>query len=155
MAKQRRGTLRDLAAHPLVCMSPGTGLRPVFDRACAAQSLRPAIALEASAADAMAGLAVRGLGVLVLSASSGRARTTRRCANCSCTADGHSPSPTRLSTPSEMTSKTDTHTISARVLHDFARECLFACHHRGGRKRSPGGPHEPSCRRWYTGFEEG
>ncbi|WP_079664581.1 LysR family transcriptional regulator [Streptomyces sp. 3214.6] len=69
LAKRRRVTLRDLAAHPLVCMPPGTGLRTVFDRACAAQSLRPAIALEASAADAMAGLAVRGLGVAVLSAS--------------------------------------------------------------------------------------
>lgn len=50
-------------------MPPGTGLRTVFDRACAAQSLRPAIALEASAADAMVCLAVRGLGVAVLSAS--------------------------------------------------------------------------------------
>jgi DNA-binding transcriptional LysR family regulator len=69
LAKRRRVTLRDLAAHPLVCMPPGTGLRTVFDRACAAQNLRPAIALEASAADAMAGLAVRGLGVAVLSAS--------------------------------------------------------------------------------------
>ncbi|MFI5798487.1 LysR family transcriptional regulator [Streptomyces sp. NPDC051677] len=69
LAEQRQVTLRDLAAHPLVCMPPGTGLRTVFDRACAAQGLRPAIALEASAADAMAGLAVRGLGVAVLSAS--------------------------------------------------------------------------------------
>ncbi|MER6788989.1 LysR substrate-binding domain-containing protein [Streptomyces sp. NPDC000658] len=66
---RRRVTLRDLSAHPLVCMPPGTGLRTVFDRACAAQGLRPPIALEASAADAIADLAARGLGVAVLSAS--------------------------------------------------------------------------------------
>ena len=62
-------TLRDLAAHPIVCMPPGTGLRAVFDRACAAQGVRPRIALEASAADAIADLAARGLGVAVLSRS--------------------------------------------------------------------------------------
>ena len=50
-------------------MPPGTGLRTVFDRACAAQGLRPAIALQASAADAIADLAARGLGVAVLSDS--------------------------------------------------------------------------------------
>ncbi|MGW2617847.1 LysR family transcriptional regulator [Streptomyces sp. NPDC001500] len=66
---RRRITLRDLSAHSLVCMPPGTGLRTVFDRACAAQNLRPPIALEASAADAIADLAARGLGVAVLSAS--------------------------------------------------------------------------------------
>ncbi|MEU0075611.1 LysR substrate-binding domain-containing protein [Streptomyces sp. NPDC006332] len=69
LAKQRRVTLRDLAAHPVVCMPPGTGLRSVFDRACAAQSLEPAIALQASAADAIADLAARGLGIAILSES--------------------------------------------------------------------------------------
>jgi DNA-binding transcriptional LysR family regulator len=69
LTKQRRVTLRDLADHPLVCMPPGTGLRTVFDQACAAQNLRPAIALQASAADAMADLATRGLGVAILSES--------------------------------------------------------------------------------------
>ncbi|MEV6123615.1 LysR substrate-binding domain-containing protein [Streptomyces sp. NPDC052077] len=69
LAKQRRVALRDLAVHPIVCMPPGTGLRTVFDRACAAQSLRPAIALQASAADAIADLAARGLGVAILSDS--------------------------------------------------------------------------------------
>ncbi|NML55497.1 LysR family transcriptional regulator [Streptomyces sp. R302] len=61
--------LRELTAHPLVCMPPGTGLRAVLDRACAEQDLRPSIALEAGAADAIADLAARGLGVAVLSAS--------------------------------------------------------------------------------------
>ncbi|MFJ9025891.1 LysR family transcriptional regulator [Streptomyces sp. NPDC102259] len=81
LARQRRVTLRDLVPHPMVCMPPGTGLRTVFDRACAAQSLRPAIALQASAADAMADLAARGLGVAVLSesmAASYRDRLTAR-----------------------------------------------------------------------------
>ncbi|CAL9305729.1 LysR family transcriptional regulator [Streptomyces sp. SudanB52_2052] len=69
LARQRRVLLGDLADHPLVCMPPGTGLRTVFDRACAAQGLRPVIALQASAADAVADLAARGLGVAVLSES--------------------------------------------------------------------------------------
>ncbi|MDG9707597.1 LysR family transcriptional regulator [Streptomyces sp. DH10] len=69
LAGQRRVTLRDLAAHPIVCMPPGTGLRTVLDRACAAQSLHPAITLQAGSADAIAGLAARGLGVAVLSDS--------------------------------------------------------------------------------------
>ncbi|MFE2018756.1 LysR family transcriptional regulator [Streptomyces sp. NPDC059499] len=81
LAKQRRVTLRDLTAYPLVCMPPGTGLRTVLDRACAAQDIRPSIALQASAADAIADLAARGLGVAVLSnsmAASYRDRLTAR-----------------------------------------------------------------------------
>ncbi|MFE6408690.1 LysR family transcriptional regulator [Streptomyces sp. NPDC057837] len=69
LADRRRVTLRDVTAHPVVCMPPGTGLRTVFDRACAARDLRPAIALQASAAAAITDLAARGLGVAVLSAS--------------------------------------------------------------------------------------
>ncbi|KPI31642.1 transcriptional regulator, LysR family [Actinobacteria bacterium OV320] len=69
LAKQRRVALRDLVAHPLVCMPAGTGLRAVFDRACAAQGLHPTIGLQAGAADAIADLASRGLGVAVLSES--------------------------------------------------------------------------------------
>ncbi|MFE6103844.1 LysR family transcriptional regulator [Streptomyces laurentii] len=62
-------TLRDLTPYPLACMPSGTGLRTLFDQACAAQGLRPAIALEAGAADALADLAARGLAVTVLSES--------------------------------------------------------------------------------------
>ncbi|CAM5725741.1 LysR family transcriptional regulator OS=Streptomyces alboniger OX=132473 GN=CP975_30740 PE=3 SV=1 [Streptomyces alboniger] len=69
LESKRRVTLRDLAAHPIVCMPPGTGLRTVFDRACAAQNIQPAIALQASAADAIADLAARGLGIAILSDS--------------------------------------------------------------------------------------
>jgi DNA-binding transcriptional LysR family regulator len=64
-----RVTLRDLAEHPVVCMPPGTGLRTVFDRACAAQGVRPRITLQASAADAIADLAARNLAVAILSTS--------------------------------------------------------------------------------------
>ncbi|MFE1921284.1 LysR family transcriptional regulator [Streptomyces asoensis] len=69
LVARERVTLRDLTGCPLVCMPPGTGLRTVFDLACAAQGLSPPIALQASAADAVADLAARGLGVAVLSAS--------------------------------------------------------------------------------------
>ncbi|MFD0557032.1 DNA-binding transcriptional LysR family regulator [Stackebrandtia endophytica] len=69
LSTSRRVALRDLVAHPIVCMPPGTGLRTVFDRACAAVDLQPTIALEASAADAIADLAGRGLAVAVLSES--------------------------------------------------------------------------------------
>jgi DNA-binding transcriptional LysR family regulator len=65
----RQVALRDVAAYPIICMPPGTGLRTVLDRACAANGLRPGIAFQASAADAIAGLATRGLGVGVLTES--------------------------------------------------------------------------------------
>jgi DNA-binding transcriptional LysR family regulator len=62
-------TLREVAAYPLVCMPRGTGLRGVLDQACAEQRLEPSIGLQASAPDAIADLAARGLGVGVLSES--------------------------------------------------------------------------------------
>ncbi|MCZ7417230.1 LysR family transcriptional regulator [Streptomyces sp. WMMC897] len=69
LARRKRVTLRDVCEHPLVCMPPGTGLRAVFDRACAARNLRPSVTLQASAPEAVADLAARGLAVAVLSAS--------------------------------------------------------------------------------------
>ncbi|MER7919802.1 MULTISPECIES: LysR substrate-binding domain-containing protein [unclassified Streptomyces] len=69
LAARPRVALAELAAHPIVCMPPGTGLRTVFDRACAARDLRPVIALQATAADAIADLAARDLAVAVLSES--------------------------------------------------------------------------------------
>jgi DNA-binding transcriptional LysR family regulator len=50
-------------------MPEGTGIRTAFDRACAARRLQPRIALQASAADAIADLAGRGLGVGILTES--------------------------------------------------------------------------------------
>jgi len=69
LAKRRRVALRDLDTCPVVCMPLGTGLRTVFDRACAVRSIQPVIALEASAPDAIADLAARGLAAAVLSES--------------------------------------------------------------------------------------
>jgi DNA-binding transcriptional LysR family regulator len=62
-------TLPALAGFPLICMPQGTGIRSVFDEACAARGLRLDIALEASAPSTAADLAARGLGVAILSES--------------------------------------------------------------------------------------
>ena len=69
LTKQGRVTLSDLSAYSIVCMPNGTGIRTVFDQACAAQGIRPRIALQASAAGAIVDLATRGLGVAILSES--------------------------------------------------------------------------------------
>ncbi|MFZ4234426.1 LysR family transcriptional regulator [Streptomyces murinus] len=69
LAAGPRVALSELVAHPVVCMPPGTGLRTVFDQACAARDLHPVIALQATAADAIADLAARDLAVAVLSES--------------------------------------------------------------------------------------
>ncbi|OPC82005.1 LysR family transcriptional regulator [Embleya scabrispora] len=69
LAARSRITLSDVTAHPITCMPPGTGLRTVLDRACAARDLHPRITLEAGAADAIADLTARGLAVGVLSQS--------------------------------------------------------------------------------------
>ena len=62
-------TLAEVAEYPIVCMPAGTGIRTVFDLACAARGLRPAVALQASAPGAVADLAIRGLGIGILSES--------------------------------------------------------------------------------------
>lgn len=62
-------SLHDVVARPVACMPPGTGLRRVFDEACAARGVAPVVAFEAGAADAIADLAARGLAVAVLSES--------------------------------------------------------------------------------------
>jgi len=79
VAAEREFTVRVLCAYPLICMPRGTGLRAVLDGACAAQGLKPAVVVEAGAADAIADMAARGLGVGVLSASmAGRYPLTAR-----------------------------------------------------------------------------
>jgi DNA-binding transcriptional LysR family regulator len=67
LSTRRRIALADLCDLPLVCLPEGTGVRAVFDQACAAADLHPVISLQASAPAAVADLAVRGLGVAVLS----------------------------------------------------------------------------------------
>jgi DNA-binding transcriptional LysR family regulator len=69
LARRKRTRLQELARFPLICMPPGTGIRTVLDRACAAAGLDPEIALQASAPPAVLDLARRGLGVGVLSES--------------------------------------------------------------------------------------
>jgi DNA-binding transcriptional LysR family regulator len=64
---QPRVTLADLSAYPIVSMPRGTGVRTVFDQACAATGIQPDIALQASAPGTVADLAIRGLGIAILS----------------------------------------------------------------------------------------
>ncbi len=66
---ERPLTLAAVNRHPVVCLPAGTGIRTVFDRACAARGVRPGIALQATAPGAVVDLARRGLGVAVLSES--------------------------------------------------------------------------------------
>jgi DNA-binding transcriptional LysR family regulator len=67
LTTRRRVTLADVSAHPIVSLPEGTGIRTVFDQACAAKGIKPEIALQASAPAAVADLAIRGLGVAILS----------------------------------------------------------------------------------------
>jgi DNA-binding transcriptional LysR family regulator len=69
LAKRRQTTLAAVNAYPIVCMPKGTGIRGVFDQVCADRDIEPDIALEASAPDAIADLAIRGFGVAILSES--------------------------------------------------------------------------------------
>ncbi|MDH6279068.1 LysR family transcriptional regulator [Prescottella agglutinans] len=61
--------LSDVCVYPLICMPVGTGIRTVLDRGCAGMAVTPHIAMQASAPDAVADLAARGLGVAILSES--------------------------------------------------------------------------------------
>jgi DNA-binding transcriptional LysR family regulator len=69
LAGREGAGLAEVAAHPVVCLPAGTGVRAVFDQSCAARGLTPDVAFQASAPDAVADLAVRGMGVAILSAT--------------------------------------------------------------------------------------
>jgi DNA-binding transcriptional LysR family regulator len=69
LARRRRVHVDDLAVEPIVSMPTGTGIRSTLDIGCAAAGFAPNIVIAASAADTVADLAERGLGVGVLSAS--------------------------------------------------------------------------------------
>jgi len=69
LAKRRRISLAETSADPIVSMPKGTGVRAVFDQACAHKGLHPAIALQASSPGAVADLAARGLGIAILTES--------------------------------------------------------------------------------------
>jgi DNA-binding transcriptional LysR family regulator len=66
LAGRRTVTLAEVTGYPIVSLPAGTGVRAVFDQACAAQGRRPDIAFQASAPGAVADLAGRGLGVAIL-----------------------------------------------------------------------------------------
>jgi DNA-binding transcriptional LysR family regulator len=69
LATLDRVPLTELTAYPLVTLPEGTGIRTVFDESCVAASLIPDVTLVATAPNAVADLAARGLGVGVLSES--------------------------------------------------------------------------------------
>jgi DNA-binding transcriptional LysR family regulator len=69
LAGRHRATLAEVCAYPIVSLPHGAGIRTVFDLACDAGDIRADIALQASAPGAVADLAVRGLGIAILSES--------------------------------------------------------------------------------------
>jgi len=66
LASRRSIGLRDLCAHTLIALPPGTGVRNALDAACAAAGLTPQVALEANALDVVARLARQGMGIAIL-----------------------------------------------------------------------------------------
>jgi DNA-binding transcriptional LysR family regulator len=66
-SERTRLTLHDLTGSSLICMPEGTGIRAVFDQACAARGVRLDVGLQATAPNTVADLATRGLGVAILS----------------------------------------------------------------------------------------
>lgn len=76
-SERTRLTLHDLTGSPLICMPEGTGIRAVFDQACAVAGIRLGIGLEASAPNAVADLAARGLGVAIVSETIAAAHAAR------------------------------------------------------------------------------
>ncbi|MDJ0393490.1 LysR substrate-binding domain-containing protein [Rhodococcus sp. G-MC3] len=62
-------SLGEVCAYRVVCLPQGTGIRTVFDDACAVAGLVADIAMAASAPAAVADLAARGMGVGILSES--------------------------------------------------------------------------------------
>ena len=69
LARRKGTTLAAIAPYPIVCMPEGTPPRTMFDRTCAEHGLQMDIVLQASAPDAVADLALRGLGVAILTES--------------------------------------------------------------------------------------
>ncbi|MFF3224289.1 LysR family transcriptional regulator [Nocardia suismassiliense] len=58
--------LTGLRDRPLICLPPGTGIRGVLERSCAAVGFEPNIAFEAAAPPLLLQLAARGLGIAVV-----------------------------------------------------------------------------------------
>jgi DNA-binding transcriptional LysR family regulator len=77
LGESRRTTLAEISRYPVVCMPQGTGVRAVFDEACAAAGIRVDIALQASAPGTVADLAHRRLGIAILSESMAATHSAR------------------------------------------------------------------------------
>jgi DNA-binding transcriptional LysR family regulator len=77
LAGRARAQLATVCRHRIVSLPPGTGVRAAFDQGCATRGLQPDVAVQASAPDAVADLAARGLGVAVLSESMAAAYAER------------------------------------------------------------------------------
>ena len=59
-------TLSGLRDHPLICLTRGTGIRSVLERACAAAGFEPRVEFEAAAMALLFQLAAGGLGVAIV-----------------------------------------------------------------------------------------
>lgn len=69
LASRSAATLAEISAYRTVCLPVGTGIRTVFDDACAHIGVVADVAFAASAPAAVADLAARGMGVGILSES--------------------------------------------------------------------------------------
>lgn len=69
LSSHGRATLADLERYSLISLPTGTGVRTAFDDACTALGVQMRITLQAGAPAAVADLAIRGLGVAILSTS--------------------------------------------------------------------------------------
>ena len=78
-ARRKTVDYRMLADHPLVTMPLGTGVRATLEVGCEAGGVAPHVAVEASAADTIADLSARGVGIGVLSESMAREYSDRLC----------------------------------------------------------------------------
>ena len=76
LAGCRSISLEDLAAHPLITLPSGSGIRAALDAGFAAARLRPRIAFEAGDPAVLTRLAADGLGVAVLPAAETTAAPT-------------------------------------------------------------------------------
>ncbi|MEU5882803.1 LysR family transcriptional regulator [Spirillospora sp. NPDC047279] len=73
LARRESIPLAALRDRPLISLPKGTGLRGVFDRACAAAGFTPQVSFEAGDPPMLARLAARDLGVAILPESAARA----------------------------------------------------------------------------------
>ncbi|MBW4078718.1 MAG: hypothetical protein HIU84_09480 [Acidobacteria bacterium] len=69
LAGSVRSTLSEIGTWPILCVPEGTAPRALFNHSCATKGIVLNIVLQASARDAVADLAARGLGVAIVTES--------------------------------------------------------------------------------------